>query len=589
MATVLDSLLVTLGLDPSGYKKGAAEVEKTSDALEAQRARHEKARDVADKKAGDAQRKRAKEMEAFGKKTSDTFDKVRNQALALAAVFTAGVGIASFVKNTITSVATIGRLSNMTDMSTRKIAAWQLAFKEVGGTAEEANGQILKMSNDIASFKAGNENSDVTAFLKFGGSAQAVKGGTAAYMQDMARLLAQLKAQHGTGYAWQAAQQMGVSFNQFQLLSQGPQALGATLERTERMTNVTGAAAEKAALMQRKWEDLKESLSQTGRTILFALMPALDMVAKKLQGLANWAITHKDTIKGWVTAAADAFSMLATVIENLAAIAVPLLKDVADGWKNIYGWVKILGEAINNLIPKSWSDKLGKGVSWLFDKLGIKGQVDKMMGLSGGSSAPSPAASGASSGGTGATRGIRNNNPGNIRFGAFAKAHGATGADDKGFAIFPTMAAGEAAGQALLASYKSGGYNTIGKMISRWAPSNENDTAAYIRAVSKSTGIDPNATLSDDQLGSVANAIYQHENGARAWTQYAASMPTGARAGRFAMAGSSTSNNSTVSTNIQQITINTRATDAQGIASTIGPAINGATNSLNWQANTGMG
>lgn len=59
---------------------------------------------------------------------------------------------------------------------------------------------------------------------------------------------------------------------------------------------------------------------------------------------------------------------------------------------------------------------------------------------------------GSGQGGTGGTRGNRNNNRGNLKYGDFAKSMGATGADDKGFAIFPDTATGDRAHEALLKS-----------------------------------------------------------------------------------------------------------------------------------------
>jgi hypothetical protein len=50
------------------------------------------------------------------------------------------------------------------------------------------------------------------------------------------------------------------------------------------------------------------------------------------------------------------------------------------------------------------------------------------------------------------TRGLRNNNPGNIEFGSFAKKYGATGSDGR-FAIFPTMVDGIRAIAELLIVY----------------------------------------------------------------------------------------------------------------------------------------
>jgi hypothetical protein len=112
-----------------------------------------------------------------------------------------------------------------------------------------------------------------------------------------------------------------------------------------------------------------------------------------------------------------------------------------------------------------------------------------------------------------APRGIRNNNPGNLRFGKFAQQLGATGKDDKGFAVFQSMEDGVRAAVKLLEGYVSKGYDSVRKIISRWAPANENNTSAYIDAVAKKLGISADARLSGDQLGGVAQAIFQHENG----------------------------------------------------------------------------
>ena len=79
------------------------------------------------------------------------------------------------------------------------------------------------------------------------------------------------------------------------------------------------------------------------------------------------------------------------------------------------------------------------------------------------------------------SRAAKNNNPGNIEYGEFARAHGATGSDGR-FAIFPDADAGFAALKALfeLPDYRN---LTIAEALHRYAPSNENDTALYIHNV----------------------------------------------------------------------------------------------------------
>jgi hypothetical protein len=117
--------------------------------------------------------------------------------------------------------------------------------------------------------------------------------------------------------------------------------------------------------------------------------------------------------------------------------------------------------------------------------------------------------------GSSSNRGARNMNPGNLRFGDFAKAHGAIGADDKGFAIFPDAMTGYAAMGALLRGkqYAGGGLDTVSGIISKYAPSSENDTAGYIAAVAKDIGVDPNAHLNAAQLDALQARMARQETG----------------------------------------------------------------------------
>ncbi|MEO6279181.1 hypothetical protein [Roseateles sp.] len=84
-------------------------------------------------------------------------------------------------------------------------------------------------------------------------------------------------------------------------------------------------------------------------------------------------------------------------------------------------------------------------------------------------------------------RNWRNNNPGNIEFGDFAKRHGATGSDGR-FAIFPTYEAGRAAQEALFFDGKNYKNLKLSDAIARWAPPSENNTTAYQAAVLGSVG-----------------------------------------------------------------------------------------------------
>jgi len=118
----------------------------------------------------------------------------------------------------------------------------------------------------------------------------------------------------------------------------------------------------------------------------------------------------------------------------------------------------------------------------------------------------------------GLTKGLRNNNPGNIRFFSAIKWVGQLGEDKDGFIIFNNPANGIRAISKNLNSYFfKRRLTTIRSIINRWAPSNENDTSAYVESVSVQTGIDPDKLMSaeffDTSKPVIIAAIIRHENG----------------------------------------------------------------------------
>jgi hypothetical protein len=113
------------------------------------------------------------------------------------------------------------------------------------------------------------------------------------------------------------------------------------------------------------------------------------------------------------------------------------------------------------------------------------------------------------------TRGYRNNNPGNIRL-TTKKWIGEIDGTDKDFKTFKSMPYGYRAIFALLREYISKGYDTIEKIINRYAPPSENITSAYVKTVEKRTGIDKNRLISFNEIDIIfklVNSISYVENG----------------------------------------------------------------------------
>lgn len=110
-------------------------------------------------------------------------------------------------------------------------------------------------------------------------------------------------------------------------------------------------------------------------------------------------------------------------------------------------------------------------------------------------------------------RGIRNENPGNIRHNPANNWLGMTGTDSAGFVRFESSFHGLRAMGKVLLSYRRRGLYSLSQVISTWAPASENDTSAYIEHAVQALGTPPNMPLQLSQYPALMALIVQHENG----------------------------------------------------------------------------
>ena len=113
-------------------------------------------------------------------------------------------------------------------------------------------------------------------------------------------------------------------------------------------------------------------------------------------------------------------------------------------------------------------------------------------------------------------RGIRNNNPLNIRIGNTWLGE-VSDPTDSDFEQFVSVKYGLRAGFVILRRYiKRYHRDSITKIVRAWAPATENDTQSYIKYVSQWSKIDPEETISFDnvhQMCSLVQAMARMEVG----------------------------------------------------------------------------
>src|SRR5271169_2593416 len=112
--------------------------------------------------------------------------------------------------------------------------------------------------------------------------------------------------------------------------------------------------------------------------------------------------------------------------------------------------------------------------------------------------------------------GIRQNNPTNLIVTSDRWLGQVEPKAGERFCTFTAPEYGIRAAVRVLRKHYASGATTIRKLITIWAPPNENDTAAYIAAVSAAVGVAPDAVLPDPEV--LVAPIIMHENGVQPYT-----------------------------------------------------------------------
>jgi hypothetical protein len=322
---VIDQLVVTLGLDNSGFKRGTEEAGKVQDGFVDQSRRQNAELDDLNKKSAQAQSDRAKELNARAKTAAESFAKIRNQALSLFAVFTAGKGVSNFTSDTISSTAALGLLAENTGVAESKLAALNLMAKNAGGSAEEMMGAVVRAAKVVADFQQlGMRSEEVASFFQWGGTNEGLQD-TESYLLAVSAILKKAVEERGELAALSIAQRMGFGRNMFNVLKVGPEALSAQIAASEKLTGINEKQAQQAQMLFEKWNNLKASFESTGREILFNLTPYLDKLIAKLNEFSAWV--KSDQFKKWLEESAEA-------VKNFTSHADEFVQTIG-GWKNV--------------------------------------------------------------------------------------------------------------------------------------------------------------------------------------------------------------------------------------------------------------
>lgn len=314
--TVIDELIVRLGLDPSGFTKGqkkavdalkktqqqAGETDKTIRTGHAKTTR-------AMRDTGQVAARVAKGLEAHGKQGAEFFDQITRSGLKLLGIITAGRAFADFARDTIVTAAAQGRLAGNLGVSTKALTQWGAAVKQyAGGSASAAEGSMGGLLQSYQVFKAtGKPDQRMMVLSRYlglpitdlrPGKFSTLIGDLAAKMHAMPK-----------PEAYAVGHMLGFDEGSINLLEQGRKAVDAHFQAVAKEGTVTGKQAKAFQKLQTAMIGAETASEALGRTLLYSLAPAMTAAAKAVTDVleGDWSKLNKDLAPPTAKTATGAF------------------------------------------------------------------------------------------------------------------------------------------------------------------------------------------------------------------------------------------------------------------------------------------
>lgn len=286
----------------------------------------------------------------------------------------------------------------------------------------------------------------------------------------------------------------------------GSEALRAR-ENLARMTGETMSPAQtaQADAFGQSLNSVKSAIGGIGNAIEFDLIPWMKPMA---DGFTNWEINNKSSAAHMIEIGAAA---------GIAAGGIAALSGAVAGL-GVIGGVLATGGIAAVVAALAAAGYLAVKADVSQARTAAKGgfMIDDQGNVVPNESGIAAAASGTAAAAGRLPRGIRNNNPLNLRSWGSAPVVG-------GYAQFATPQEGIDAAAKQLLLYQGRGIDTLGGIAAHWAPaSDDNDVASYTADLAKQTGFGAgqHLDLRDPKvMGAVLSAMIRHENGQNPYSQ----------------------------------------------------------------------
>ena len=296
--TIIEELLVTLGLDPSGYKKGEADAAKATEQTQASITAAQKKTEAQRKRFDQDQQKRTRESMDLEKKRADStvqgFKNIATQAAGLLLGFDSVKGFITLLGNMNQGEADLGRLSKNIGVNVHELNTWGLAAETLGGKAEDVRAALANVSKSVTDLQVSAQVSPLFLLAqRLGLDIRNVTDKTK-FLLDLGDKLRAYSAAHGRDNAFNIS---GLDASTFNLITADNSR--ALLADAERRNSINEASAKAAADAQSKLrtvgQEFKNGLTQLQHDVVPA---AADFALGGLHSIQNQAEALSAAVHG---------------------------------------------------------------------------------------------------------------------------------------------------------------------------------------------------------------------------------------------------------------------------------------------------
>ena len=296
--TILEELIVVLGIDPSNYKKGEEEAAKSTEQTAARVTAAQAKTTEQRKRFEQEQQKRTRESAELEKKRADAtvkgFKDIALQASALFLGFDSLKGFVTLLGSMNQGEADLGRLSKNIGVNVHELNTWGLAAETLGGKAEDVRGALAGVSKSITDLQVNAQVSPLFLLAqRLGLDIRNVTDKTK-FLLDLGDKLRAYAAAHGRDNAFNIS---GLDASTFNLITADN--ARAVLADAERRNSVNEASAKAAADSQAKFRTVAQEFRNSVSQIQHDLVPAAaDFALGSIHSIQNQAEALSAAVHG---------------------------------------------------------------------------------------------------------------------------------------------------------------------------------------------------------------------------------------------------------------------------------------------------